>query len=96
MRSGIKLSGMAILALLVTAGAASAQMVIQPQFQPGSGSSQPSVHEPGPTSQTNQASRSFSSGPQGSMQGPVTGYGAGGMVRAPGSPVNPPYSRIGR
>jgi hypothetical protein len=96
MRNAIKLGGMAILPMLVAAGVASAQPVIQPNFQPGAGSSQPFVHEPGPTPQTNQTARPFSSAPQGAMQGPVTGYGAGGMARAPGVPPNPPYTRSGR
>ena len=91
----IMLSGMAILPMFVAAAVASAQPVIQPNFQPGSGSSQPFVHEPGPSPQTNQPARAFSSAPQGSMQGPITGYGAGGMVRAPGTPPNPPYTRSG-
>jgi hypothetical protein len=95
MRNVIKLSGPAILVMLMTAGAASAQMVIQPQFQPGGGSSQSFLYQPGPTSGANQAARSPSSLAQGSMQGPVTGYGAGGMVRAPGTPLNPPYFRAG-
>lgn len=96
MRKAIKPSGLALLAALVAVDAASAQTVIQPQYQPGTGSSQPSRPQPGPTPGANQAPRPFASPPQGSTQGPVTGYGAGGMVRAPGMAPNPPYSRSGR
>jgi hypothetical protein len=96
MRNVTKLTGSAILVMLVTVGAASAQTVIQPQFQPGAGSGQSFLYQPGPTSGANLATRSSSSLAQGSMQGPVTGYGAGGMAHAPGTPLNPPYSRTGR
>jgi hypothetical protein len=95
MRNAIKLGGPAILAMLVIAGAASAQTMIQPQYRPGAGSSQSFLYQPGPTSGTDQATRSPASPSQGSMPGPVTGYGAGGMVRAPGTPLNPPYFRGG-
>jgi hypothetical protein len=87
MRNSIKLSGLAILALLAAAGVASAQTVIQPQYQPGAGSGQSFLYHPGPTSQPAPSPR------QGSTQGPVTGYGAGGLMHAPGTPVDPPYFR---
>jgi hypothetical protein len=89
MRNSIKLGGLVILAALIAAGAASAQTVIQPQYEPGTGSSQSFVYHPGATSAPSQPSGSLAS-PQ---QGPVTGYGAGGMVHAPGTAVNPPYFR---
>jgi hypothetical protein len=90
MRNSIKLSGLAILAMLAAAGGVSAQTTtIQPQYQPGAGSS--FIYQPGPMSGPNQAARSV--GSQGTTQGPVTGYGAGGLVRAPGTAQNPPYFR---
>ena len=96
MRNVIKLAGSAILVVLVTAGAASAQTLIQPQYQPGAGSIQSFLYQPGSTSIESSATRSSSSLAQESMQGPVTGYGEGGMLHSPGTPVNPPYFRAGR
>jgi hypothetical protein len=84
MRNLMKLSGPAILVILAMAGVASAQTVIQPNYEPGGGSGQSFVYQPGATSGTSLASRS----PGSSNQGPVTGYGAGGMAHAPGTPPN--------
>ena len=95
MRNSIKLSGLAIIAMLAATGASSAQMVIQPQYRPGAAASQPFVYQPGPTASSNGGARSFASPSGDSMQGPVTGYGAGGLAHAPGTVSNPPYFRGG-
>jgi hypothetical protein len=95
MRNIITLARSAALALLVAAGTASAQTVIQPQYQAGGGSGQSFLYQPGATAQANAGTRSFAGPSAGSMQGPVTGYGAGGMARAPGTAPNPPYFRGG-
>ena len=44
---------------------------------------------PNPTTSAPASTGKFSPPPN---QGPVTGYGAGGMGTVPGSPANPPYS----
>lgn len=93
MRNPIKLSGLAIIAMLAATGASSAQMVIQPQYRPGAAVSQPFVYQPGPTASANGGAPSYTSPSGDSMQGPVTGYGAGGMAHAPGTVPNPPYFR---
>jgi len=87
MRHLIKLGGPAILVIVTMAGAASAQTVIQPNYEPGGGSGQSFVYQSGPTSGTSLAPRSSDS----SNQGPVTGYGTGGMAHVPGTPPNAPY-----
>jgi hypothetical protein len=87
MRNSIKLSLLVVLAMLAAASATSAQTVIQPEYQPAAGPSRSFVYQPGPTSQPSESPW------QGSTQGPVTGYGAGGMVHAPGTAVDPPYFR---
>jgi hypothetical protein len=65
--------------------------VTQPGFQPGSGSSQPFIYSPGPTFGGQSSSSNGSS--FGSVQGPVTGFGRGGLAPIPGSPPN--QSRMG-
>jgi hypothetical protein len=95
MRNIITLARSTALVLLVAAGTASAQTVIQPQYQPGGGSGQSFLYQPGPTAQANTGARSLAGPSAGSTQGPVTGYGAGGMAHAPGTAPNAPYFRGG-
>jgi hypothetical protein len=95
MRNPIKLSGLTVLAMLMAASVSSAQTVIQPQYQPGAGSSQSFLYQPGPTASANGGARSFASTSGESAQGPVTGYGPGGMAHAPGTAQDPPYFRGG-
>lgn len=92
MRNVINLSGVAAMAMLVMMGAASAQSVIQPQYQAGAGSGQSFLFQPGPSAEANAGNRSSAMSSTGS-QGPVTNYGAGGLVHEPGTVVNPPYFR---
>jgi hypothetical protein len=95
MRNIVTLAGAAAIALLVTASGASAQTIIQPQYQAGSGSGQSFLYQPAPTGQASAGARSLGASSGGSTQGPVTGYGAGGLTHAPGTASNPPYFRGG-
>jgi hypothetical protein len=92
MRNSIPIAGAAILAAFIAAGAASAQTVIQPQYQAGAGSGQSFLYAPGPTASFDGGARS-SAAPSGATQGPITGYGPGGTAHEPGTPTNPPYFR---
>jgi hypothetical protein len=94
MRNSIKFGGAAVFAVLMAASVASAQTVIQPQYQAGGGSGQSFVYQPGATASANSGARS-STALSGMTQGPVTGYGAGGLAHEPGTVTNPPYFRGG-
>ena len=94
MQKSIKFGGAAVFAMLLTASVASAQTVIQPQYQAGGGSGQSFVYQPGTTSTSDGGARS-SSALSGMTQGPVTGYGAGGLSHEPGTPPNAPYFHAG-
>jgi hypothetical protein len=90
MRNKITLTGAAVAAMLLSASVAGAQPVIQPNYQPpGAGSGQAFVYQPGP----GVATHSLPSGQ--ATQGPITGFGAGGMAHEPGTPPNAPYFRAG-
>ncbi len=95
MRNPIKFSGLVILAMLTAASAASAQTVIQPQYQAGGGSGQSFVYQPGPSASIEGGARSLSPSSEGMTQGPITGYGPGGTAHEPGTPPNAPYFRGG-
>ena len=91
MRNPIGFSGLAMLAMLVAASAASAQTVIQPQYEPGGGSGQSFLYQPGPTASANGGAGMALPTSRQTMQGPITGFGEGGLVHAPGTTPNPPY-----
>lgn len=59
---------------------------VQPEIGAGSSAREPFLYQPGPTAPMPPA-RPL--GPR--YNGPITGYGPGGMGYPPGAPPNPPY-----
>ena len=78
------------------AGAAEGQENVLPTPVPDVPKVKPGVYPynqpPSPPSPTTSAPAATGKFSPPVNQGPVTGYGAGGMGTVPGSPANPPYS----